>query len=109
MVVLRLVDSSKRMLFVKQTLQRQTILAGMRSVRMFSYKASTAEVKKLRQMTGSPLGDCVKALNNNEGDFDKAKEFLRKKGLASAEKRSDRFTTQGLIGLKADERSVSMV
>jgi len=44
-------------------------------------------------MTGSPLGDCVKALNTNEGDFDKAKEFLRKKGLASAEKRSDRFTT----------------
>ena len=60
-------------------------------------------------MTGSPLGDCVKALNSSEGDFDKAKEFLRKKGLAYAEKRADRFTTQGLIGLKFDDQSVSMV
>ena len=60
-------------------------------------------------MTGSPLGDCVKALTHSEGDFEKAKEFLRKKGLAYAEKRADRLATQGLVGLHHDDRSVTMV
>lgn len=60
-------------------------------------------------MTGSPMGDCVKALNENSGDVEKAKEFLRKKGLAYAEKRADRLATQGLIGLQSDSNTVSMV
>lgn len=60
-------------------------------------------------MTGSPLGDCVKALTESTGDFEKAKEFLRKKGLAYAEKRADRMATQGLIGLISDASSVSMI
>ena len=60
-------------------------------------------------MTGSPLMDCMKALTETSGDFDKSKEFLRKKGLAYAEKRADKLATQGLIGLVADHKSVSMV
>lgn len=44
-------------------------------------------------MTGSPLGDCVKALTEATGDIEKAKELLRKKGLAYAEKRADRLAT----------------
>lgn len=77
--------------------------------RRFSYKAPIADVKNLREMTGSPLGDCVKALNESLGDFEKAKEFLRKKGLAYAEKRADRLATQGLVGVQHDANAVTMI
>ena len=96
MLLLKTLQSSKTAVFKVQP-------------KFFSYKASAAEVKKLREMTSSPMGDCVKALNANNGDFEKAKEFLRKKGLAYAEKRADRFTTQGLVGLQESDKSVSMV
>ena len=68
--------------------------------RLFSsaYKPSSVEVKKLREITGSPLMDCMKALTDSAGDFEMSKEFLRKKGLAYAEKRADRLATQGLVG-----------
>ena len=52
----------------------------------------------MREITGSPLMDCMKALTDSAGDFEKSKEFLRKKGLAYAEKRADRLATQGLVG-----------
>ena len=83
----------------------------MVNTRLFStvYKPTTAEVKSLRDMTGSPLGDCVKALTSSTGDVEKAKEFLRKKGLAYAEKRADRLATQGLVGLSQSENQVTMV
>ena len=64
-----------------------------------SYKPNSADVKRLREMTGSPLMDCMKALTETTGDFEKSKEFLRKRGLAYAEKRADKLATQGLIGL----------
>lgn len=53
--------------------------------------------------------DCMKALTETTGDFEKSKEFLRKRGLAYAEKRADKLATQGLIGLHSDEKSVSLV
>ena len=45
------------------------------------------QVKELREMTGAGMMDCKKALTATEGDFDKAIEFLREKGLATAEKK----------------------
>jgi len=57
------------------------------------YKPNSGEVKKLREITGSPLMDCMKALTESLGDVEKAKEYLRKKGLAYAEKRADRLAT----------------
>jgi len=45
-----------------------------------SVKISAADVKKLRDMTGAGMMDCKKALNESEGDFEKAIEILRKKG-----------------------------
>jgi elongation factor Ts len=64
------------------------------TARNFSaYKPGAADVKKLREMTSSPMGDCIKALTDSAGDFEKAKEFLRKKGLAMADKRADRLAT----------------
>jgi elongation factor Ts len=59
----------------------------------------TAEmVKQLREKTGAGMMDCKKALSESAGDFDKAIEILRKKGLAAAEKKAGRQTSEGLIG-----------
>jgi len=52
--------------------------------------ATPALVKHLRSMTGSPLKDCIKALEETNGDMEASKDFLRKKGLAEAEKKIDR-------------------
>jgi elongation factor Ts len=60
-------------------------------------------VKSLRDMTGSPLKDCMKVLDETKGDIEKAKELLRKRGLADAEKRSGRATAEGYIGMKVDK------
>jgi elongation factor Ts len=58
---------------------------------------SSAIVMKLRKITGQGMMDCKKALEEANGDMDKAVEVLRKKGLATMAKRSDRETTQGLV------------
>ncbi|MBI5216424.1 MAG: translation elongation factor Ts [Ignavibacteriae bacterium] len=58
----------------------------------------TAEiVKKLRDQTGAGMMDCKKALAETNGNFEKAIEYLRKKGAATAEKRADRATKQGVV------------
>lgn len=54
-------------------------------------------VKKLRDKTGAPMMDCKKALQETDGDEEKAIDFLRKKGSKIAEKRSDRAANQGAI------------
>lgn len=56
------------------------------------------EVKQLRDQTGAGMMDCKNALTEANGDLDKACEFLRKKGLADAGKKSGRTTKEGLIG-----------
>lgn len=58
----------------------------------------TAEmVKTLREKTGVGMMECKKALMETEGDLEKAQDYLRKKGLADASKRSGRATSEGLI------------
>jgi len=61
------------------------------------------DIKKLRAMTGAGLADVKKALTEADGDFDKAKELLRERGLAIAAKRSDRETSNGCVLVKAVE------
>ena len=56
-------------------------------------------IKKLREATGSGILDVKDALQNSEGDFDKAVDYLRQKGLAKAAKRSDRDATEGVVEL----------
>lgn len=58
---------------------------------------SAKDVKRLREMTGVGMMDCKKALQEADGDFDKAIELLRKKGQKVAEKRADRDAKEGLI------------
>ncbi len=55
-------------------------------------------VKELRDMTGAGMMDCKKALNETKGDKDKAVEWLRQKGIASAEKKAGRAAAEGAIG-----------
>lgn len=58
---------------------------------------SVEEIKKLKELTGLGLTDAKKALIEAEGNFDKALEALRKKGLTKAEKKGDREAREGLI------------
>ena len=55
------------------------------------------EVKNLRERTGAGIVECKKALVETEGDLEKAIEFLRKEGIATAEKRAQKETKEGLI------------
>lgn len=57
-------------------------------------------VKNLRETTGAGMADCKKALDESQGDMEGAIEYLRKRGAASAAKRSDRTTNEGLIVTK---------
>ncbi len=57
------------------------------------------DVQALRQSTGAGMMDCKKALEENEGDIEAAKQWLREKGLAASAKRDDRENTQGLVAL----------
>ncbi|RCW39834.1 elongation factor Ts [Halopolyspora algeriensis] len=58
---------------------------------------SAADVKRLRDLTGSGMMDCKKALEETEGDFDKAVENLRIKGAKDVGKRAERSTAEGLV------------
>ncbi len=61
---------------------------------------SAEHIKLLREKTGAGMMDCKKALLENDGDISKATSWLRKKGIAKAEKKSSRVAAQGLVGLK---------
>ena len=58
---------------------------------------TAADVKALREITGCGMMDCKKALTETNGDKDKAIEFLREKGLATAEKKSGRVAADGIV------------
>ena len=60
-----------------------------------------AEITKLRKLTGAGLADCKKALEQTEGDIEKAIEVIREKGQAVAAKRSDREASEGCVLTKA--------
>ena len=72
---------------------------------------TAAQVKELREMTGAGMMDCKKALTATEGDMDKAVEFLREKGLATAQKKASRVAAEGLCKtlVSADEKSAVVV
>ncbi|MFS8651839.1 MAG: translation elongation factor Ts [Caldibacillus sp.] len=59
-------------------------------------------VKELREKTGAGMMDCKKALQATNGDFDKAIDYLREKGIASAAKKADRIAAEGVTTIKVD-------
>ena len=66
-------------------------------------KISAENIKLLREKTGAGMMDCKKALVENDGDINKATSWLRKKGIAKAEKKSSRVAAEGLVGFKISD------
>src|SRR6185437_15360798 len=66
---------------------------------------TTADVKRLRELTAAGMMDCKKALEETDGDFDKAVELLRIKGAKDVGKRAERTTQNGLIAAQASGNS----
>src|SRR5262245_2249768 len=64
---------------------------------------SAALVKQLRDATSAGMMDCKRALQETNGDFDAAVKLLREKGMASAAKRADRETNEGIVLVEADD------
>ena len=63
-----------------------------------SEKIDAKLVKELREKSGAPMGDCLKALQEAKGDIEEAFVVLRKRGMASAQKKAARTTNEGLVG-----------
>ncbi|WP_283678677.1 translation elongation factor Ts [Lentilactobacillus sp. Marseille-Q4993] len=72
-------------------------------------KITASQVKELREKTGVGMMDAKKALVATEGDFDKAIEFLREKGIAKAEKKSDRVAANGLANVAVHDNTAAIV
>ena len=70
---------------------------------------TAAMVKELREMSGAGMMDCKKALTATDGDMDKAVEFLREKGLATAQKKAGRIAAEGIVMLKVSDDSKKAV
>lgn len=64
---------------------------------------TAAMVKELREMSGAGMMDCKKALTATDGDFDKAVEWLREKGLATAQKKAGRIAAEGIVAATVSE------
>jgi elongation factor Ts len=72
-----------------------------------SYTAK--DVQSLRQSTGAGMMDCKKALEENDGDLDGAKQWLREKGLAASAKRDDRDNAQGVVTIIVEAARASII
>jgi len=68
-----------------------------------------SKVKKLREITGVGFKDCMNAINENDGDIDKSIEFLRKKGIAKANKRMERVAADGLVCISEKDNKFSII
>ncbi|MBE9556545.1 MAG: elongation factor Ts [Proteobacteria bacterium] len=66
---------------------------------------TAALVKELRGISGAGMMDCKKALQENDGNIEEAQDWLRKKGLATAAKKSGRAASEGLVGMITDGKS----
>ena len=67
------------------------------------------KVKKLRELTGVGFKDCKNAIDENNGDIDKSIEFLRKKGIAKANKKMERVAADGLVCIHEKENKFTIV
>jgi elongation factor Ts len=61
-------------------------------------KIDSKLVKELREKSGAPMGDCLKALQESKGQMEEAFVILRKRGMASAQKKASRSTNEGAVG-----------
>jgi len=80
------------------------VLRGTWGVQRRAMAASAAQIKELRALTAAPLSDCKKALNADgvDGDMDKALDWLRKNGVATASKKAGRAAAEGVVCVKGN-------
>ncbi len=72
-------------------------------------KITASMVKELREKTGAGMMDCKQALTENDGDMEKAIDWLRAKGLSKAAKKSSRAAAEGLVGVVTDGARAALV
>ena len=73
-------------------------------------KVSIEAIKKLRQETSSPIGECKKALEESAGDHEAALKWLKAKGMVTAEKKADKDTREGIVAARTnDHRSAAVL
>jgi elongation factor Ts len=70
---------------------------------------TAAQVKTLREKTGAGMLDCKRALTENGGDMEAAVDWLRKKGLAAAQKKAGRVAAEGLVGVASAGRAAAVI
>ena len=70
-------------------------------------EVSAKDAMELRKMTGAGVMDCKKALTASDGDFEKAIEFLREKGLATAAKKESRIAAEGVVDIMVDGKKTN--
>ena len=70
---------------------------------------SASDVSKLREMTGAGMMDCKRALDDAQGDFDKAKALIMERGMVKAEKKADRATGAGILETYVHNGRVSVM
>ena len=68
-----------------------------------------SNIKTLREITGAGFLDCKKALEENENDIDTSIDFLRKKGLAKANKKSSREAKEGAVGIYSNDKFTTLL
>ncbi len=83
----------------------------LRTVPTRAFSASADKIKQLRQVTGAPMHECRAALLAADvaGDLDKAVDWLRKKGVATASKKSGRAAAEGLVAAAVNDKGSSVV
>src|ERR1700727_3839635 len=72
-------------------------------------QVSAEHIKSLRETTGAGMLDCRKALTENGGNMEAAIDWLRKKGLAAAAKKSGRIASEGLVGVASEPGRAAVV
>ncbi len=71
--------------------------------------ADLSRIKELREATGCGISDCNKALTENNGDFEKSVDWLRKKGLSSASKKASRATSEGVVAVLIESKKATIL
>ena len=70
---------------------------------------TSKDVMELRKKTGAGVADCQKALKETEGNMEKAVDFLREKGIATAAKKASRIAAEGIVGAKVAGNAGALV
>ncbi len=74
-----------------------------------SQESTLDKVKRLREITGVGFKDCKNAIDENDGDIDKSIDFLRKKGIAKANKKMERVAADGLVCISEKDNNFSII